>query len=475
MDNNTIIKVTQMVKDLLTENIDNCDTISMLIDKYLIPKDLDKKKNAEISTPYKLRQEMLDKIPSDFWTQPHKVLEPCSGKGGFLIDIIGKFMNGLPHLYPNPEERYQFIVEECLYWCDINPQNIYICKSLIDPHNQYTLNYYEGNTLELNINHIWNLVGFDAVICNPPYQAVAKSGVSTGGGNNLYTKFIYYADKKLLTNGYLLFINPPSYFGPKRFNSISVRVEILNNYYYHYINLEECSKYFNIGSKFIYYLFQKKKEINKALPVVCKYQKKIYNTIINQELLVNMDYLPYLLTEECLHILAKIKNDTNKKLKIFHSPDNRVDKKHILKMNKIETFEDYQERAKEAGYIYPIQSTGSQVIFSSKRCKNQYDKKVLMSESGYLKPFYDDGIKGVGGHSLACLVKDNIEGDYIIKLLNSKVYRFYIQVNKWYGFHDRKVLQDLPYIKLNDLDETTIYNYFNISDNEINLIESSLV
>ena len=90
---------------------------------------------------------------------------------------------------------------------------------------------------------------------------------------------------------------------------MNLRKDVLDKYYYHCINLEECAKHFSVGSKFIYYLFQKKKEINKTLPVVCKYQKKIYNTIINQELLVNMDYLPYLLTEECLHILAKIKND----------------------------------------------------------------------------------------------------------------------------------------------------------------------
>ena len=41
--------------------------ISKLIDEYLIPQELEKKKNAEISTPYKLRQEMLEKMPKDFW------------------------------------------------------------------------------------------------------------------------------------------------------------------------------------------------------------------------------------------------------------------------------------------------------------------------------------------------------------------------------------------------------------------------
>ena len=74
-----------------------------------------------------------------------------------------------------------------------------------------------------------------------------------------------------------------------------------------------------------------------------------------------------------------------------------------------------------------MQATSVQVVYSSKKCKNQYDKKVLMSRSGYLKPFYDDGILGIGGDCYSCLVKDKEEGDEVIKLLNSKLYKFFSQ------------------------------------------------
>ena len=52
--------------------------LSKSVDKFLIPHENEKKQNAEISTPYSLRKEMLDKIPEDFWTTPKKVFEPCS-------------------------------------------------------------------------------------------------------------------------------------------------------------------------------------------------------------------------------------------------------------------------------------------------------------------------------------------------------------------------------------------------------------
>ena len=55
-----------------------------------------KKNNAEVSTPYILRKEMLDKMPLEFCTdKENTVFEPCCGKGGFLIDIIERFMIGL--------------------------------------------------------------------------------------------------------------------------------------------------------------------------------------------------------------------------------------------------------------------------------------------------------------------------------------------------------------------------------------------
>jgi len=59
-------QIIRTVKELFTKNIKNSRELSNLIDKYLIPQELEKKRNAEVSTPFKLRQEMLDKIPVEF-------------------------------------------------------------------------------------------------------------------------------------------------------------------------------------------------------------------------------------------------------------------------------------------------------------------------------------------------------------------------------------------------------------------------
>jgi len=256
---------------------------------------------------------------------------------------------------------------------------------------------------------------------------------------------------------------------------MNLRKDVLDKYYYYYINLEECAKHFNVGSKFIYYLIQKNSNKNDNIEIVCKYNNKVYKTNLNQDLLIRK-YLPYLLTNECLTILDKVINNNNDKIHIFNSTVFDKRRPYVLDKLKKENNEDYKKRALEDGYIYPMQATSVQVVYSSKKCKNQNDKKVLMSESGYLKPFYDDGILGVGGHCFACLVEDENEGNKIIQLLNSKLYKFYIETNKWSGFHNKEVLQDLPNIiyELDDINDEIIYEYFNITEEEIKIIEESI-
>ncbi len=81
---NTFNDIFRRLKEMFNVAKNNKKELSKLIDKYLIPQEIEKKQNAEVSTPYELREEMLNKIPEDFWTTPKKVFEPCSGKGGFL-------------------------------------------------------------------------------------------------------------------------------------------------------------------------------------------------------------------------------------------------------------------------------------------------------------------------------------------------------------------------------------------------------
>jgi hypothetical protein len=58
-----------------------------------------------------------------------------------LIDLYNKFFEGLKELYPDEKERKRVILEECIYFSEFNETNIFICKLLLDPKNEYKLNY----------------------------------------------------------------------------------------------------------------------------------------------------------------------------------------------------------------------------------------------------------------------------------------------------------------------------------------------
>ncbi len=71
------------------------DKIRSLIETHFIPSEQERKQHAEISTPVELTEEMLKKLPSDFWTRPHTVFEPCCGKGVFVLAVFDDTKNVL--------------------------------------------------------------------------------------------------------------------------------------------------------------------------------------------------------------------------------------------------------------------------------------------------------------------------------------------------------------------------------------------
>ena len=251
-DKKELNNIIRIIKELFIKSKNNRQELSKLIDKYLIPSINEKKKSAEISTPYMLRQQMLDKIPKKFWEKECKIFEPCSGKGGFLIDIVDRLMIGLKNKYPDEKERYKQIINNYLYFCDINPLNIFINKLLLDPDNCYNLNYHEGNTLELDIEKKWNINGFDAVIGNPPYNS--NSG-NSGKGHLLWDKFVEYAIFDWLCNkGFLLFVTPSLW---RQINHIMFK--LMKQCKIHYLEIhdeKDGKKMFNCATRYDWYLLQ---------------------------------------------------------------------------------------------------------------------------------------------------------------------------------------------------------------------------
>jgi site-specific DNA-methyltransferase (adenine-specific) len=213
---NNIIDNNEEIVNNIREiySIAPANKLRSLIEKHFIPTNDEKKQNAEVPTPVKLVDEMLDKIPLDFWKSPQKVFEPCCGKGNFVLGIFDKFYKGLEEIYPDEIERCRIIMTECIYYADLTALNVFITTEIVKCHIQsycgldefnYEFNNHIGNTLELNIEDIWNISLEEvSIIGNPPYS----TDPSKPDTKPLYDKFI----EKYIGGKLLLFVVPSRWF-----------------------------------------------------------------------------------------------------------------------------------------------------------------------------------------------------------------------------------------------------------------------
>lgn len=365
---------------------------SKLIDEYLIPKACDKQKNAEVSTPYILRQQMLDKIPSIFWTQINTVFEPCCGKGGFLIDIIRRFMTGLAAFIPDESLRYKIIIENCLYFADINPINIEVCKLILDPNTgkdesfpKYRLNSYLGDTLLSK----WP-ARFDAVIGNPPYNS---SGCHNNG-STVWQRFTKAAiNEWVKPGGYLCFVHPTGWRAPcsKLGRSYGMYKLMCQDNHMIYLSIhgkKDGLRTFKCGTRYDWYVLKKKSADSFAS----------YKTTINDQLghvcyinTAKLEWLPNYRIKETIRLLAKPGEDRCALMYDRTSYDAKA--KHMSPV--LDDIFEYP-------CIHSTPAAGVRYMYSSTNDKGHFGiPKVIFGETGVANTVLDS--EGIYGFTNGCM------------------------------------------------------------------------
>lgn len=407
-------RIIRTVKELFAKNIGNSRQLSQLIDKYLIPQELEKKSNAEVSTPYFLRQEMLDKIPTEFWTKPRKVFEPCAGKGGFVVDIIDRFMIGLKDSILDEKERYKTIVEDCLYFSDINPTNIFICRLLVDPYSEYAVNCNEGDTLKLNIKDKWGFESFDAVISNPPYN----SSGNTGTGNTIWQKFTQISlTKWIAPDGYLLFVHPPGWRKPntkkgKFYGLFDLMTKTNQMLYLSIHGIKDGQTTFRCGTRYDWYLIQKR--INFTQTEISDENRNKININLREML-----WLPNSNILEIKRMLAK--TDDRSCPIMYDRTAYGADKKDRMSAKETSEF--------KYPCIHSTPKAGVRYMYSRVNDRGHFGiSKVIFGDSGIYNPIIDiEGKYGMTQHAMAIQVDDLEEAKKICEAITSDKFNVFIK------------------------------------------------
>lgn len=204
------------INDLVKRNLSSYErlrSIYNIIKDYVKIADVDRKGKGEIHTPFKELAEpmvkLVEKYDSEFWkNKNHKVLDSSAGYGTFLILAAYKFMVGLKDEFPNEEERFKWIVENCLYYGELQARSAFSWLVSLDPFDKYNTNIFWGDFLSEDFDRymkeVWKIDKFDLIIQNPPYQEV----VGVKKTQQLWGKFVIKSYNLLKETGYMNFVHP---------------------------------------------------------------------------------------------------------------------------------------------------------------------------------------------------------------------------------------------------------------------------
>ena len=419
------------------------DEIKKYYDEHLnIDKSTYKSSNDE-PTPIDCISEMISKIPTELWGKKDlSILDPCCGNGNFSIPILFELLK---------HHDKQTIVEQMLEFNDINKDRLENVRKVFcnDKYNLQITNY---DFITFN-----NLKKYDLIVANPPYAKLLENGKRASKNHNLIKDFIEKALSQLKPNGYLLFITPDNWMS---FADRNLLIEIITGLQIIHLDIHTAKKYFKkIGSSFTWYIIQNC-AFYKDINVSGIWKKKEYiSSVVSKE----RKYIPLLYNQIVQNILSKtIDNKNLKKFEIKTSSD-------LHKYTKAEFIRDEKDNV----YKYKLIHTPSQTVYSSRPHKFQEGYKVFISTTDKYKLFIDEC--GMTQSIVFILCCNEEQAKKYLHILQHPLYVFINNICRWGNFNNIRILQSFP---IPDIEYSgnhqEIYNYFNITEDEINFININL-
>ena len=116
--------------------------------------------NGEVFTPFFLIEEMLNQLPNHLWKDPTKTwLDPAAGLGNFHCVVLERLMVGLSDFISDEQLRYKHIIENQLYFIELNPRSAVWIRRLFNPNRQYHMNLVCADALDPD-HPGWDKVGY---------------------------------------------------------------------------------------------------------------------------------------------------------------------------------------------------------------------------------------------------------------------------------------------------------------------------
>ena len=119
--------------------------IEHVLEKHKYGTNAKQKENGEVFTPFNLIEKKLNEFPLSVWFDKNKTwLDPAAGLGNFHSIVLDRLSS-----IGNISEKH--IIENQLYFIEINPESCKLIKMIFDPNNEYNMNIYCGDALTVDV------------------------------------------------------------------------------------------------------------------------------------------------------------------------------------------------------------------------------------------------------------------------------------------------------------------------------------
>lgn len=363
-----------------------------------------------IDIPLTLVNEMTNKIPNEVWKNKNiTVLDFACGVGVFGYKIYTILVNSLKDTIIDENERESYIIDNILYFNDIDQNKIDVVKKIFN-----TKNILHGDFLELKID-----IKFDVIIGNPPFS-FSKSNKSNG--NAIWYKFVDKLITLLKPGGYMSLIHPNGWRkcssnGCKYtflYKKLTKEMQML---YLEIHNSYDAKDVFNNSIRYDWYLVH---NIPKY-----KYTKiNDENRILHNIDLSLWDFLP----NHSFKLISEILKCKGEKIKILYNRTSYcTTSKNISK-------------TKSTKFIYPvvnsISRTGIKFLYSCVNNLGMYGiKKIIIPETNVFNSIYDkNGDYAFTESCSAILVMSDKEAEKILSAIKTRIFRIFISAVKYSNY-----------------------------------------
>lgn len=386
--------------------------------------EVERKTHGEIMTPMdELARPMVNLVENydpDFWKTPRKVLDSSAGIGTFLIVCAAKFMVGLKD-YPgleDPETRFKYIVENCLYYGELQSRNAFLWLCAIDPYDEYKTNTYFGSFIDnpdfdRHMREVWKVEKFDLIIQNPPYQVLKETDKNKNSKNPKTQPIWHFFVKKSLSilkeDMYMVMVHPGGWRevdGP--FKEVQNLLKQKQMLYLNINTFKDGLDMFGAKTNYDYYILKNTTNKDLKTKIICE------NNSVEDVNISETEFIPGENIKFIYNLIAKNDEDKVSFLSgsIYHTQSG--EKSGLLNRNMIDD------------YIYPcvymVSYKDEPTFWYSRSDKGHFGQKKVIWGNGSSGVIVDkDGKYGLTQFSRA-IVDDSDNLDNIMKALKNQVF-----------------------------------------------------